>query len=69
MRKLLRKIGEGGGHRTKAGGFVKLQTSTPEEVERLRKILWRRYLRAVGIKPARGQSLIPAAVAAGEAKP
>jgi hypothetical protein len=59
MRRLLRNLGEGGGHRTKAGGFVKLETGSPTEIERIRKMLWRRYLRAVGIKPARGQKLIP----------
>jgi nanoRNase/pAp phosphatase (c-di-AMP/oligoRNAs hydrolase) len=60
MRRLLRNLGEGGGHRTKAGGFVKLDPSTaPANVERLRKVLWRRYLRAVQIKPSRGQKLIP----------
>jgi nanoRNase/pAp phosphatase (c-di-AMP/oligoRNAs hydrolase) len=59
MRRLLRNIGEGGGHRTKAGGFVKLETGSPEELEKVRKLLWRRYLRAVGAKPARGQKLIP----------
>ena len=58
MRRLLRDVGEGGGHRTKAGGFVKLETGTPAEVEQIRKTLWRRYLRAVGIKPVRGQKLI-----------
>jgi nanoRNase/pAp phosphatase (c-di-AMP/oligoRNAs hydrolase) len=60
MRRLLSKLGEGGGHRTKAGGFVKLETGSPAEVERIRRTLWRRYLRAVGVKPARGQRLIPA---------
>jgi nanoRNase/pAp phosphatase (c-di-AMP/oligoRNAs hydrolase) len=58
MRRLLRHLGEGGGHRTKAGGFVKLETGTPAEVERIRKLLWARYLRAVGIKTSRGQKLI-----------
>jgi nanoRNase/pAp phosphatase (c-di-AMP/oligoRNAs hydrolase) len=61
MRRLLRNLGEGGGHRTKAGGFVKLETGSPAEVEKIRKQLWRRYLRAVGVKPARGQKLIPKA--------
>ena len=58
MRRLLRNLGEGGGHRTKAGGFIKLETGTPAEVERIRKLLWARYLRAVGIKTSRGQKLI-----------
>jgi nanoRNase/pAp phosphatase (c-di-AMP/oligoRNAs hydrolase) len=58
-RKLLRNIGEGGGHRTKAGGFLRLETGSAAEVERLREMLRRRYLRALGIKGQRGQKLVP----------
>ena len=32
MKRLLRKLGEGGGHRTKAGGFVLLQNGSETEV-------------------------------------
>jgi nanoRNase/pAp phosphatase (c-di-AMP/oligoRNAs hydrolase) len=58
-RRLLRKIGEGGGHRTKAGGFVKLDTDSAAEVERWREVLRRRYLRALRIKGAKPQRLVP----------
>lgn len=58
-RRLMRKIGEGGGHRTKAGGFIKLETNTPAEVERWREVIRRRYLRALLIKGARPQKLVP----------
>ena len=58
MKRLVRHIGEGGGHRTKAGGAIPL-TGTPGEVDRLRSIIRRRYLRALGIKAARPQRLIP----------
>ncbi|MEO6437342.1 MAG: DHH family phosphoesterase [Tepidisphaeraceae bacterium] len=59
MRRLVRGIGEGGGHRTKAGGGIKLKDGTPAEIDRLRSILRRRYLRNLGIKGARAQRLIP----------
>ena len=59
-RKILRQIGEGGGHRTKAGGFIKLETGSAAEVEKYRKLLWRRYLRALDIKPGKAQRLVPA---------
>jgi nanoRNase/pAp phosphatase (c-di-AMP/oligoRNAs hydrolase) len=59
MRRLLRDIGEGGGHRTKAGGVVRLENGSPTEIERLRVIIRRRYLRALKISPSRGQKLIP----------
>ena len=59
MKRLIRNIGEGGGHRTKAGGVIKLSTGAPTEIERIRTILRRRLLRALRIKSTRGQRLIP----------
>jgi nanoRNase/pAp phosphatase (c-di-AMP/oligoRNAs hydrolase) len=59
MKRLLRNLGEGGGHRTKAGGAIPLTTGTAAEVDRFRDILRRRYLRALGIKGAKPQRLIP----------
>lgn len=61
MRRLVRSIGEGGGHRTKAGGTIPLETGSPAEVERLREVLKRRLLRALGIKAAKPQRLVPKA--------
>jgi nanoRNase/pAp phosphatase (c-di-AMP/oligoRNAs hydrolase) len=59
MRRLVRGIGEGGGHRTKAGGSVALTTSTPTEIERVRATLRRRILRSLHIPTTRGQRLVP----------
>ena len=59
MRRLLRGLGDGGGHRTKAGGFIPLKDGSTAEIEKLRKTLRSRYLRAMDIKPARGQKLVP----------
>jgi nanoRNase/pAp phosphatase (c-di-AMP/oligoRNAs hydrolase) len=59
MHRLLRGLGQGGGHRAKAGGGIKLQTGDAAEIQRLREILRRRLLRNLGIKGARGQKLIP----------
>jgi nanoRNase/pAp phosphatase (c-di-AMP/oligoRNAs hydrolase) len=59
MRRLLRGIGEGGGHRTKAGGIVKLANGSPTEVERVRAVIRRRFLRALNINVSRGQKLVP----------
>ena len=58
MRRLLRKIGEGGGHRTKAGGLVPLENGSAAEIERIRKVLRRRYLRSLKIAASRGQRLV-----------
>lgn len=57
-RRLIRRIGEGGGHRTKAGGYVRLENGSPTELERVRKIMRRRLLRALGIRMTRGQKLL-----------
>lgn len=59
MRRLIRGLGDGGGHRTKAGGFIPLPASTPAEIERYRTIVRRRYLRALKIATTRGTKLVP----------
>lgn len=48
MRKLTRHLGEGGGHRTKAGGSIPIKDGTAGETERLRAILRRRLLKLTG---------------------
>lgn len=59
MRRLLRNIGDGGGHRTKAAGYIRLETASAAEVERCRDTLRRRFLRALKIKTTRAQRLVP----------
>jgi len=58
MTSLLRNLGEGGGHRTKAGGAIVLESGTQAEIERKRNILRRRYLRILGIRQAAGSKLV-----------
>ncbi len=58
MRRLLNNIGQGGGHRTKAGGFILLDTGSTTEIERVRNIVKRRLLRALQIPMSRGQKLV-----------
>jgi hypothetical protein len=41
MKRLVKKLGEGGGHRTKAGGVIPLSNATPGEIERIRAVLRR----------------------------
>jgi nanoRNase/pAp phosphatase (c-di-AMP/oligoRNAs hydrolase) len=59
MRKLVRNLGEGGGHRLKAGGYIPLANGTPTEIARLRDVLKRRLLRCLKIRNTRGQRLVP----------
>ena len=62
MQRLLRGIGEGGGHRTKAGGVIRLENPSPEDIDRARQKLKRRYLRALHLRESTGQTLVPPAV-------
>ena len=59
IRKLIRNMGEGGGHRLKAGGYIPLSNGSPTEIARLRDVLKRRYLRFLKIRNTRGQRLVP----------
>ncbi|HEX8524355.1 MAG TPA: DHH family phosphoesterase [Tepidisphaeraceae bacterium] len=59
MKRLVKGLGEGGGHRTKAGGMIPLSTGSPTEIERIRATIRRRYIRAVGAHLSRGQRLVP----------
>jgi nanoRNase/pAp phosphatase (c-di-AMP/oligoRNAs hydrolase) len=58
IRKLIRNIGEGGGHRLKAGGYIPLANGSPTEIARLRDVLKRRLLRALKIRNTRGTRLV-----------
>lgn len=55
---ILKGIGNGGGHPTKAGGYVPLKDLEEDTVERMQNTLKRRYLAALGIQGARPQRLI-----------
>jgi nanoRNase/pAp phosphatase (c-di-AMP/oligoRNAs hydrolase) len=59
MRKLVHRLGQGGGHRTKAGGFIPLQTGSESELKHVRRLLLRRLLRALAIKATPGKPLVP----------
>jgi nanoRNase/pAp phosphatase (c-di-AMP/oligoRNAs hydrolase) len=59
MRRLLRQLGDGGGHRTKAGGYISLTDASAGEIERYREVLRRRLLRALNISGSRPQRLVP----------
>jgi len=58
IQRLVRKIGEGGGHAAKAGGFLPLETGDDAEIDRKRKLLRRRFLRALRIKSTPGKRLV-----------
>lgn len=59
MMKLVRGMGDGGGHRAKAGGTIPLANASEAEVERVRAKLRQRLNRALGQLKSRGQRLVP----------
>jgi nanoRNase/pAp phosphatase (c-di-AMP/oligoRNAs hydrolase) len=59
MQRLLRGLGEGGGHRTKAGGLIRLEGTMDGNVEKLRARVRQRFLRALHIPGRGGQKLVP----------
>ncbi len=59
MRRAIRGLGEGGGHRAKAGGVIRLENGTPTEIDRVRLAFRRKFLRALRLPhDQRGRSLM-----------
>ncbi|QOV90531.1 DHH family phosphoesterase [Humisphaera borealis] len=58
MHKIIARLGEGGGHRTKAGGFIRFAPEVPHNPKKLRAKLWRRLLSAVGVRSGKPIRLV-----------
>lgn len=58
IRVVLSRLGEGGGHRAKAGGHVRLGGHPGIDLEKVRRKVWRRFLCAVGLKPGKATKLV-----------
>lgn len=58
--RVVRGIGEGGGHPNKAGGYVPLADLSEDTLERTRAKVKRRFVAALGIRGAKPQRLIAA---------
>jgi nanoRNase/pAp phosphatase (c-di-AMP/oligoRNAs hydrolase) len=58
MRRLVKKIGAGGGHRTKAGGFINLPDPSPETLAKLRARIKRRLIRELAVGDTRGRRFL-----------
>lgn len=59
MARVVRQIGQGGGHPHKAGGYISLPDTRPETIEQARNRIKRRYLPALGIRGVKPRRLIP----------
>lgn len=57
--RIVRHIGQGGGHPTKAGGYIPLPDNNPQTIDKFRATIKRRLLFALAIRGARPQRLIP----------
>ena len=58
MAALVRQIGYGGGHNSKAGGYINLKNTTSAEIERVRKLIGNRLLNALKIPNGHAQQLV-----------
>ena len=59
VRKALADLGDGGGHRTKAGGIIRLENGSPTEVDRQRLALRRGMLKSLRMEEdTRGRRLL-----------
>ena len=57
MRRLVNKLGDGGGHRAKAGGQIPLDAIAGVSVDRVQSVLTRRLLRCLHVPHTRGVPL------------
>ena len=58
LRQILNRLGEGGGHRAKAGGHIPLGGHPDIDLEKVRRKVWRKFLCAVGLKPGKVTKLV-----------
>lgn len=57
-RRIIKGLGDGGGHLTKAGGAIPLDGKNCHDVDTYRKTLRRRLLRCLGVTASRGTKLV-----------
>ena len=59
LRKVVGDLGKAGGHDRRAGGCIRLASSSASALEELQAELRRRFLKALNIQDVRGQRLVP----------
>jgi nanoRNase/pAp phosphatase (c-di-AMP/oligoRNAs hydrolase) len=59
LRQAVGRLGRAGGHDRRAGGSVKLTSTSPSAIEEIQSELRRRILKALRIDDTRGQRLVP----------
>ncbi|MEZ5313140.1 MAG: hypothetical protein R2862_05510 [Thermoanaerobaculia bacterium] len=57
MRRLIGKLGKGGGHGTMAGGFVAIPKTASDGGQAIEKLLVKRFAKALGKNPERLQPI------------
>ncbi len=58
MHRIVARKGAGGGHPGYAGGQISIKDKTPQQIERLEKLITNRFLQAVVTEPAKPHQLI-----------
>jgi nanoRNase/pAp phosphatase (c-di-AMP/oligoRNAs hydrolase) len=58
LRQVVGKMGRAGGHDRRAGGFIRLNSTSPSAIEQVQSELRRRLLKALHIDECRGQRLV-----------
>jgi nanoRNase/pAp phosphatase (c-di-AMP/oligoRNAs hydrolase) len=59
LRKVVGELGKAGGHDRRAGGCIRLTSTSASAIEELQAELRRRFLKALKIEDVRGQRLVP----------
>ncbi len=59
LRSVVGRLGRAGGHDRRAGGCVKLPSTSASAIEEMQSELRRRLLKALKIEECRGQRLVP----------
>jgi nanoRNase/pAp phosphatase (c-di-AMP/oligoRNAs hydrolase) len=59
LRQVVGKLGKAGGHDRRAGGCIRLSSTSPSAIEDLQSDLRKRFLKVLQIEDCRGQRLVP----------
>ena len=59
LRQVVGKRGKAGGHDRRAGGCIRLLSTSPSAIDEVQAELRKRFLKVLGIEETRGQRLVP----------
>ena len=59
LRSVVGRLGKAGGHDRRAGGSIRLKSTSPSAIEEVQAKIRKRLLKALQIQESRGQRLVP----------